>query len=413
MLRKFAVLVIALAFVVLSLGGCASQTATTAPATEAPAVAAPATEVAPTEAPTQGPPILIGLEGPMTGDYALEGQGFKNAVQLLVDQTNAAGGILGRQVELIVVDDAGDPTQAALVAQQLVDQKVVAVIGAYNSSATEPASGIYNEAGILQVTPSSTRVSLSDKGYPLFFRTCFLDDRQGLFAANFFSQVLGAKNVGILHDNSTYGQGLAEETKKYSEEAGLTVGFFDAINPSDTDFTPILTTIKAANLDVVYFTGYFSQFGLLLKQSKALGLTNKWVGGDANNNVEVVTIGGLDAVTGAYVTSTPSAKDLDYPEPKQFIADYNAKYGEDLPSVWTLMAAEGYNVIRYAMEQSQSTDPVVLGDYLHNKFTEFSGLSGPVLGFDEKGDRKGALEVAYVIDSTGAFILNDQQPTVK
>jgi branched-chain amino acid transport system substrate-binding protein len=113
--------------------------------------------------------LKIGLEGPMTGDYAYEGQGFEKAVRLLADQTNAAGGLLGRQIELVVEDDAGDPTQAALVAQRLVDAKVVAVIGAYNSTATEPASAIYNEAGILHITPSSTATRLTEKGYQRFF----------------------------------------------------------------------------------------------------------------------------------------------------------------------------------------------------------------------------------------------------
>ncbi len=133
--------------------------------------------------PAAGGKIRIGLEAPLTGDYAYEGKGFQDAVQLLVDQTNAAGGINGQQVELVVDDDKGDPKEASLVADRLVSQKVNAVIGAYNSSATEPASAIYNKANILHITPSSTRVSLTDKGYKQFFRTCFLDDRQGLFAA--------------------------------------------------------------------------------------------------------------------------------------------------------------------------------------------------------------------------------------
>ena len=355
--------------------------------------------------------LKIGLEGPMTGDYAYEGQGFEKAVRLLVDQTNAAGGLLGRQIELVVEDDAGDPTQAALVAQRLVDAKVVAVIGAYNSTATEPASAIYNEAGIFHITPSSTATRLTEKGYQRFFRVCFLDDRQGLFAATFAKDVLGVQNFGILHDNSTYAQGLAEHTKRYAEEKGMNVAFYDAINPDDTDFTPILTNIGAAGLDAVYFTGYHAQGGLLLKQSGELGLDLTWMMGNACNNPELIQIAGLENAVGTYITTEPLPKDVDYPEAKKFVTDFEAKYGQSPDSVWWMMAAEAFNVIRYAIEQTKSTDSAVLADYLHNTMKDFPGLTGPILGWDEKGDRLGTIHLAYIINDQGELIVNSQQPS--
>ena len=354
--------------------------------------------------------IKIGLEGPMTGDYAYEGQGFEKAVRLLVDQTNEAGGLLGRQIELIVEDDAGDPAQAALVAQRLVDAGVVAVIGAYNSTATEPASEIYNEAGILHITPSSTATRLTQKGFKRFFRVCFLDDRQGLFAATFMKEVLGATNIGILHDNSTYAQGLAEHTKRYAEEQGLTVGFYDAINPDDQDFSPILTNIGAANLDAVYFTGYHAQGGLLLKQAGDLGLDIQWVMGNACNNPELIQIAGLENAVGTYVTTEPLPKDVDYPEARKFVEDFTNAYGEAPSSVWWMMAAEAFNVIRYAIEQTGSTDSEVLAEYLHNEAKDINGITGPILGWDEKGDRLGTIHLAYVIDEDGNFVVNPEQP---
>ncbi len=355
--------------------------------------------------------IRIGLEGPMTGDYAYEGQGFQQAVGMLVDQTNEAGGILGRQVELIVEDDAGDPTQAALVAQRLVDAGVVAVIGAYNSTATEPASEIYNEAGILHITPSSTATRLTEKGFQRFFRVCFLDDRQGLFAAQFMTQVLGAQNIGILHDNSTYAQGLAEHTRRYAEEMGATVAFYDAINPDDQDFTPILTNIAGAGLDAIYFTGYHAQGGLLLRQSGELGLDLQWVMGNACNNPELIQIAGLENAVGTFVTTEPLPKDVDYPEARQFVADFEARYGQPPDSVWWMMSAEAFNVIRYAMEQTESTDSAVLAEYLHNEARNINGITGPILGWDERGDRLGTIHVAYIIDEAGEFVLNAEQPT--
>jgi branched-chain amino acid transport system substrate-binding protein len=354
--------------------------------------------------------IKLGLEGPMTGDYAYEGQGFEKAVQLLVDQTNEAGGLLGRQIELVIEDDAGDPTQAALVAQRLVDAEVVAVIGAYNSTATEPASEIYNEAGLLHVTPSSTATRLTEKGFKRFFRVCFLDDRQGLFAATFAKDVLGVQNFGILHDNSTYAQGLAEHTKRYAEEMGINVSFYDAINPDDQDFSPILTNIGAAGLDAIYFTGYHAQGGLLLKQTGELGLDLNWMMGNACNNPELIQIGGLENAVGTYITTEPLPKDVDYPEARQFVADFQEAYDMMPDSVWWMMAAEAFNVIRYAIEQTESTDSEVLANFLHDEAKDINGITGPILGWDEKGDRLGTIHLAYIIDENGELVVHSQQP---
>jgi branched-chain amino acid transport system substrate-binding protein len=361
----------------------------------------------------EGEPIRIGLQGPMTGDYAYEGQGFEKAVRLLVDQVNEAGGLLGRPVELVVEDDAGDPTQSALVADRMIDAGVVAVIGAYNSTATEPASEIYNEEGILHITPSSTATRLTEKGFDQFFRVCFLDDRQALFAVMAMQQVLGAEKIGILHDNSTYAKGLADWTQVYAEEAGLDVAFFDAINPDDQDFTPILTNIGDAGLDVVYFTGYHAQGGLLLRQTAELGLDIQWMMGNASNNPEMVEIAGVDAAAGTFITTEPLPKDLEYPEAVEFVDAFTEAYGEPPASVWWLLAAEAFNVIAHAIEETGSTDTAVLADYLHNDFKDYPGLSGPILGFDEKGDRLGTIHALYQIDDEGVITYYPEQPVAE
>lgn len=358
----------------------------------------------------EGDPIRIGLQGPMTGDYAYEGQGFEKAVQLLVDQLNENGGLLGRPVELVIEDDAGDPTQSALVADRMIDAGVVAVIGAYNSTATEPASEIYNEEGLLHITPSSTATRLTTKGFDQFFRVCFLDDRQALFAAMAMQEVLGAEKIGILHDNSTYASGLADWTKIYAEEAGLEVAFFDAINPDDQDFTPILTNIGEAGLDAVYFTGYHAQGGLLLRQTAELGLDISWMMGNASNNPEMVEIAGVDAAAGTFITTEPLPQDLEYPEAVDFVAAFEEAYGEPPASVWWLLAAEAFNVITYAIEETESTDTEVLAEYLHNEFADYPGLSGPIIGFDENGDRLGTIHALYQIDDAGVITYYPEQP---
>jgi branched-chain amino acid transport system substrate-binding protein len=348
--------------------------------------------------------IKIGLEAPLTGDYAEEGKGFQNAINLLVDQTNAAGGINGQKVELIVEDDKGDPKEAALVADRLISRKVIAVIGGYNSTATEPASKIYSDAGILHITPSATATRLTTKGYTQFFRVCFLDDRQGLFAADFMANVMGYKSIAILHDNSTYAQGLAEATKQYLGELGVTPVFYDAINPKDNDFSPTLTKLKAANPDAVYYTGYYAQGGLLLKQAAALGLKTQWLGGNSMNNTDLIKIAGVENAKGFITTTEPLPGDLDYPEAKQFLTDYKAKYGEDPKSVWTVMAADAFRVIKYAIEQTKSTDPKKLAEWLHKSFKDYPGITGPILSFDEKGDRLGTIHKAYVVNDQGQFV---------
>lgn len=385
MLKK--VLVVSLVLIMAILAGCGSQSQPTPAKTS--------------EAAKE--PIKIGVEGPISGQWALEGQGFVKAVTLLADQINNSGGLLGRKIEIVPGDDKGDPKEAALVAQKMVAGKVTAVIGAYNSGATEPASGIYNEAGILHVTPSSTATVLTTKGYKRFFRTCFLDDRQGLFAADFIINTLGKKNIAIIHDNTTYAKGLAEWTKKYAEDKGGKVVFFDAITPGEKDFSPTLTKMKAAKPEALYFTGYFSEGGLLVRQAKQLKINIAFVAGNANNNPDFVKNAGLDAAKGVFITSEPVPNDLPYPEAKKFMEDYKAKYKEDPPSIWSVSAADAFRVVVEAIKQTQSTDPAKLADYLHTKMKDFPGITGSI-SFDEKGDRKGTIHKAYIIDEKGNFV---------
>ncbi|MGQ9626814.1 MAG: branched-chain amino acid ABC transporter substrate-binding protein [Anaerolineae bacterium] len=350
-------------------------------------------------------PIKIGVQGPITGKWAYEGEGFVKVVTLLADQINEQGGLLGRQIEIIEGDDKGEPSDAALVADKMVTEGVVAVIGSYSSTCTEPASAIYNEANILQITPSSTATVLTTKGYKQFFRTCFLDDRQGLFAAEKFIE-WGLKKAAFLHDNSTYAKGLADWAKKYYEERGGETVFYDAITPGEEDYTPILTKIKAAAPDVIYFTGYHPDGGLLVKQAKELGLTPDilFTAGNACNNPEFVDIAGVDAAEGVLVSTEPLPHDLPYPEAKKFIEDFEAKYGEPPASIWWLMAADAFNVIAEAIRATESTDTDVLAEYLHTEFKDYPGVTGPIIGFDEKGDRLGTVHKWYRINDKGEFV---------
>jgi branched-chain amino acid transport system substrate-binding protein len=348
-------------------------------------------------------PVKIGLQAPITGEYAYEGEGFVKVVDLVIEDINEKGILGGRKIEIVKCDDVGKPDESSKCANQLVSAGVQAVAGSYSSTCTEPASAIYDEAGILQITPSSTATRLSQKGYQRFFRVCFLDDRQALFAATFMKENVGASKVGIIHDNSTYAQGLAEHAKRYSEEAGLEVVIFDAINPEDTDFKPILTKIDGLGPDAVYFTGYHPQGGLLLKQSKELGTGFTWMMGNACNNPEMIEISGLDAAKGTYITTEPLPKDIPGDVAKKFYDDFVAKYDEPPASIWWVMAGDALKVIVKAMEETNSTDSAKMAEYLHNEFANYAGVTGNIIGFDEKGDRKGTVHVAYVITDAGEF----------
>ena len=242
--------------------------------------------------------IKIGLMCPLTGKWASEGQDMKNIVSLLVDETNARGGINGSKVDLVVEDDAGDPRTAALAAQKLASAGVVAVIGTYGSAVTEATQNILAESELVQIGTGSTSVRLTEKGLPLFFRTCPRDDAQGKAAAAAIIKA-GYKKVALLHDNSSYAKGLAEESRAALEKAGVKIIFYDALTPGERDYTAILTKLKAASPDLIFFTGYYPETGMLLRQKKEMGWDVPMMGGDAANHQDLVKIAGPEAAAAA------------------------------------------------------------------------------------------------------------------
>ncbi|MEW6230459.1 MAG: branched-chain amino acid ABC transporter substrate-binding protein, partial [Bacillota bacterium] len=177
-------------------------------------------------------PIRIGLQAPITGQWAYEGEMARNCVQIVADEINAKGGILGRPIEIVAGDDQCTPKQSALVAQRMLSEKVVAVIGSYGSSVTDPASAIYEQAGLLNIAYGATAERLTTQGRKYFFRTCFRDDRQGAFFAAFVNDTLKLKRVAILHDNTTFAKGLAEAARRSLEQAKKAeIVFYDAVTP--------------------------------------------------------------------------------------------------------------------------------------------------------------------------------------
>ncbi len=347
--------------------------------------------------------IKIGLMGPMTGAWASEGQEMKQVLDLLVEDVNKGGGLLGKQIKLISEDDGGDPKTAALAAQRLSTKGVMAVIGTYGSSVTEATQNIYDEENIIQVANGSTAVRLSEKGLNFFFRTCPRDDEQGRVAAQTI-KTLGYKNIAILHDNTTYAKGLADETKALLGKAGVKIVFYDAMTPGERDYNAILTKLKSANPEAVFFTGYYPEAGLLLRQKKEMGWAVPFMGGDATNHPDLVKIAGKDSAEGFYFVSSPLPKDLPSKVSTEFVEAFQKKYGNAPNSIYAVLSGDGFRVVSEAIRGAGSADTKKVAEYLHTKLKDFPGLTGN-LSFNKKGDRVGDVYRVYKVDAEGQFIL--------
>ncbi len=347
--------------------------------------------------------IKIGLMAPLTGSWASEGQEMKQILDLLARELNEAGGLLGRKVEVVAEDDAGDPRTASLAAQRLTTRGVVAVVGTYGSSITEASQTIYDEAEIVQIANGSTAVRLTEKGLEYFLRTCPRDDEQGRVAA-LTLQARGFKKVAILHDNTSYSKGLAEEARGLLGRAGAAVVFFDALTPGERDYTAILTRLKAAGPDAVFFTGYYPEAGLLLRQKKEMNWDVAFLGGDATNNPDLVKIAGAGAAEGFLFLSPPVPQDLPYGRAKAFLASYNAAYGRAPGSIWAVLAGDGFLTAVAGIEGAKSTEAAAVAGYLKKDLVDFAGLTGPI-AFNEKGDRVGEVYKVYRVDDAGGFVL--------
>ena len=353
--------------------------------------------------PARAEALKVGLLAPLTGPWASEGQEMKRNLELLTAEQNARGGLLGKKVELLVEDDGGDPRTASLAAQRLATQGVFAVVGTYGSAVTEATQSILDEAGVVQIANGSTAVRLTEKGLKHFFRTCPRDDEQGRVAVE---AILRSKpgRVAVLHDSSAYSKGLADEIVALLKKRGQAPVFFDALTPKEQDYSAILTKLKAANPEVVFFTGYYPEAGLLLKQKRQMGFVVPFLGGDAINNPDLVKIAGKEASVGFRFLSPPVPKDLDTAEARAYLSGYERKFGEAPSSIYGVLAGDGFRVIARAVEATKSTSADRLSEYLVSGLKDFPGYTGKI-AFNAKGDRVGELYRVYQVDAEGRFVL--------
>lgn len=344
--------------------------------------------------------IKIGVQAPITGEYAAEGQGIENGVKLLVEQQNAAGGLLGKQLEYITCDDEGKASQAAICARKLVNDGVIAVIGTYTSGAALAAAPIYAAANVIQ-TSDGTSDELTQRGWQTFFRNAPPNSDEATFAADYLVNIRKDERIAVLSDHSSYATGLAKSVVESVKEVGGNIVADERINAGTQDYSAVLTKLKKEKPTALFFSGYYTDGGLIRAQMKQLNMDTDFIGGDANQNADFAKIAG-NAAEGAIIVNVPAPENLPYAEAKQFLADYIEKFGNPPPSIYTFTNSDGLRAIIAAIADTKTTDTTKLIPWLQNMKEPFAGLTGPFT-WDDKGERIGSPMSAFEIQADGSY----------
>ena len=340
--------------------------------------------------------VRIGHVGPVSGPIAHLGKDNENGARLAIEELNARGvSIGGKKVrfELIAEDDAADPKQGTAAAQKLVDAKVSGVIGHLNSGTTIPASKIYSEAGVPQISPSATNPKYTRQGYKTAFRVVADDVHLGGTLGRYAVSQVKAKSIAVIDDRTAYGQGVADEFEKAAKAAGATIVGREFTTDKATDFMPILTTLKAKKPDVIFFGGMDAVGGPMLKQMKALGITAKYMGGDGICTTELVKLAGDAMADGQVVCAEAGGVDGAL---KKGMDDFGVRYKKRFNDDVKLYAPYVYDAVMVmadAMQRAKSSDPA---KYLPElaKTQGYKGVTGTI-AFDEKGDIKNGALTLY------------------
>jgi len=341
--------------------------------------------------------VKIGMAAPLTGPQAHIGEDIRNGVQLAIDDFNATGTVVGGKrlkFEMVAEDDEANPTKATTVAQALVDAKVAAVVGHFNSGASIPASRIYSDNGIPQISPSSTNPAYTQQGFKTTFRVVANDNQQGPTLARFALERLHAKTIAIIDDATAYGQGLADTFQSTVKAAGADVAAREHTTDKDTDFKAILTKIKGRKPDVIMFGGVDPQAGPMVKQMVELGIPARFMGGDGMQTPNFIKLAGEKEAEGVYASMPGLPKDK-MPGGRQFVEKYKARYGKEVE----LFAPMGYDavfVFAEAMKRAGSVDPAKFLPEVAK--TNYNGVIGPI-AFDDKGDLRNGPITIYEVKS--------------
>jgi branched-chain amino acid transport system substrate-binding protein len=333
--------------------------------------------------------VKFGMGGPITGPSAATGAQMKNGVDQAVEDINKAGGILGQKLTATYGDDASDPKQGVSVANNFAGQGVKFVIGHYNSGVTIPSSEVYKENGILQITPASTNPTVTERNMWNIFRVCGRDDQQGQVAGEYILKNFKGKKIAIVHDKTTYGKGLADEMRKTISKGGMKDVLYEGVNTGEKDYSALVSKIKQANPDLIYWGGLYTEGGLIVRQLRDQGVKAPLMGGDGITSDEFASVGG-PGVEGTLMTYGPDPRNR--PEAKKVVEEFRAKKFE--PEAYTLYSYAGVQIIKQAAEQAKSLDPKKVAEAMHSGMT-FQTVLGPI-SYDKKGDRTNLDYVMYI-----------------
>jgi branched-chain amino acid transport system substrate-binding protein len=339
--------------------------------------------------------VRIGAATPLTGPNSWTGEQHERGVAMAVAELNEAGGLLGERIELIVADDFCDGQQAVAAARKLIAEGVVFVAGHLCSGATIPASALYQEAGIVMISPSSTNPKLTEQGFRNVFRVTKRDSEQARLAGDYLAERWGDAKIAILHDGTVYGQGLAEATKGQLNRHGVTETRFDQIAPGQPEYTEMVAALEAAGIEVLFYGGHPAEAALIARQVHERGYDLQLVGSDNLNSEYFVRVAG-PAVEGVRFVSQADARTREAAAP--VVAKFRAEGYE--PEGWTLYAYAVVQVWAQAVKKAGSFDDEAVVDALRDN--EFDTVLGR-LGFDEKGDVHGYEGFVWYVWENGAY----------
>jgi branched-chain amino acid transport system substrate-binding protein len=334
--------------------------------------------------------LKIAVAGPITGPNATFGKQLTEGAEQAVKDINKAGGVLGMQLVLDKEDDASDPKQGVSIANKLAGGGFKLVVGHFNSGVTIPSSEVYKESGMIVITPAATNPMLTDRpDYWNVFRTCGRDDQQGAVAGAYILSHFKGKKIAIVHDKTPYGKGLADATKANMNKGGLTEVVYEGINTGEKDYSALVSKLKAAGVDLVYFGGLHTEAGLIIRQMRDQGLNAPMMSGDGITDKEFAQIGG-PGTEGTLMTFAPDPRK--HPEAAKVVAEFKARNYD--PEAYTLYTYAAVQILAEAAKQAGKLDTKKMAEIMHSG-KPFKTVIGDI-AYDKKGDITRPDYVMYV-----------------